>query len=216
MFTGLITDTGKLVSLRPEGGGASLEIKAPKTSEDAQIGDSISINGACLTITSLEGGAMRFHVSGESLKATTLGELKPGDTVNLEPALRPTDRMGGHFVTGHVDSVGRIRSRTPQGQAIKYEVESPAEVLEYLVDKGSVTVDGISLTVVEVLKDSFTLVIIPHTADITTLGSKAVGARVNLEADIIGKYVHRYVHKGRDSDDDLMNSLRSHGFTGGQ
>ncbi len=215
MFTGLVTDTGEIVSLRPEGNGASLEIRAAFTAKDAAIGDSIAINGTCLTITTLEGGVMRFHVSGETLKATTLGELRPGGKVNLEPALRSSDRMGGHFVTGHVDAVGRIRSTTPEGQATRYEIEAPAEVLTYLVDKGSVALDGISLTVVEVLKDSFTLVIIPYTAEVTTLGAKKTGDRVNLEADIIGKYVHRYMQKGRDSDDALMDSLRKHGFTGG-
>ncbi len=215
MFTGLVTDIGEIVSLRPEGNGASLEIRARATAKEAAIGDSIAIDGTCLTITTLEGGVMRFHVSGETLKTTTLGELRPGRMVNLEPALRPTDRMGGHFVTGHVDAVGSIRSTMREGQATRYEIEAPAEVLTYLVDKGSVTLDGISLTVVEVLKDSFTMVIIPHTAQVTTLGAKKPGDRVNLEADIIGKYVHRYLQKGRDSDDALMGSLRKHGFTGG-
>ncbi len=216
MFTGLVTDIGEIVSLRPEGNGASLEIRARATSREAAIGDSIAIDGTCLTITTLEGGVMRFHVSGETLKATTLGQLRPGRMVNLEPALRPTDRMGGHFVTGHVDAVGRIKSRAQEGQATRYVIEAPGDVLKYLVDKGSVTVDGISLTVVEVLKDAFTLVIIPHTAEVTTLGAKGPGDRVNLEADIIGKYVHRYLHKGKDSDDALMASLSKHGFTGGK
>ena len=216
MFTGLVIDTGELVTLRPEGGGASLEIRAASIAGEAAIGDSIAISGTCLTVTALEGDVMRFHVSGETLKATTLGELKPGSRVNLEPSLRPSDRMGGHFVTGHVDAVGRIRSRTPDGQATRYEIEAPDAVLMYLVDKGSVTVDGISLTVVKVLRDAFTLVIIPHTADVTTLGAKSAGDRVNLEADIIGKYVHRYLHKGKGSDDALMASLSKHGFTGGQ
>ncbi len=216
MFTGLVIDTGELVTLRPEGGGASLEIRSASIAGDASIGDSIAISGTCLTVTSIQAAVMRFHISGETLKATTLGELKPGNRVNLEPSLRPSDRMGGHFVTGHVDAVGRIRSRTPDGQATRYEIETPDEVLKLLVDKGSVAVDGISLTVVEVLRDAFTLVIIPHTSDVTTLGAKGAGARVNLEADIIGKYVHRYLHKGKDSDDALLASLSKHGFTGGQ
>ncbi len=216
MFTGLVTDTGEMVSMRPEGGGAALEIRAASTASEAAIGDSIAISGTCLTVTSIQADVMRFHVSGETLKATTLGGLKPGERVNLEPSLRPSDRMGGHFVTGHVDAVGRIKSRTPDGQATRYVIEAPGDVLKYLVDKGSVTVDGISLTVVEVLRDAFTLVIIPHTAEVTTLGTKGPGARVNLEADIIGKYVHRYLHMGRDSDDALMKSLSKHGFTGGK
>ncbi len=215
MFTGLVTDTGEVVSLRPEAGGATLVIRAAGTTENSAIGDSIAINGTCLTITILDGSQMSFHASAETLKATTLGKLTPGARVNLEPALRPLDRMGGHFVTGHVDAVGKISSITPEGQATRYEIAAPKEVLSYLVDKGSVALDGISLTVVKVFEDSFTLVIIPHTAQITTLGNKKPGDSVNLEADIIGKYVHRYLEKGRDSDDSLMASLRKHGFAGG-
>ena len=216
MFTGLVTDTGELVSMRPEGGGAALEIRAASTAHEAAIGDSIAISGTCVTVTSIQADTMRFHVSGETLKATTLGQLKPGNSVNLEPSLRPTDRMGGHFVTGHVDAVGRVKSRAQEGQATRFEIEAPEDVLKYLVDKGSVAVDGISLTVVEVLRDAFTLVIIPHTAEITTLGTKGPGDHVNLEADIIGKYVHRYLHKGKSPDDSLMASLSKHGFTGGK
>jgi len=214
MFTGLVTDTGELVSLRPEQGGAALEIRAA-TVREAAIGDSIAISGTCLTVTSIQADVMRFHASGETLKATTLGELRPGERVNLELSLRPSDRMGGHFVTGHVDAVGRIKNKTPAGQDTRYVIEAPQEVLKYLVDKGSVTVDGISLTVVEVLRDAFTLVIIPHTLEVTTLGTKGPGERVNLEADIIGKYVHRYLHKGKNPDDALMESLGKHGFRDG-
>lgn len=215
MFTGLVTDTGTVGSVRPEGSGATLEIIAPATVCDAAIGDSIAISGTCLTVTTINGDAMRFHVSGETLKATTLGRLRPGNRVNLEASLRPSDRMGGHFVTGHVDAVGSIIGKTPEGQTIRFEIKAPEEVLSLLVDKGSVAVDGISLTVVEVRESSFTLVIIPHTLEVTTLGAKAPGDLVNLEADIIGKYVHRYLHKGRDGGGALMEALNKHGFTGG-
>jgi riboflavin synthase len=215
VFTGLVTEAGEVVSLTPEGNGAAIRIKAEATAGEAAIGDSISINGTCLTVTSIEGPALGFHASSETLGATTLGELRPGARVNLEPSLRPTDRMGGHFVTGHVDAVGKVKSRTPEGQAVRFEIAAPGEVLKYLVDKGSVAVDGVSLTVVKVLRESFTLVIIPHTAEVTTFGGLRPGDRVNLEADILGKYVHRYITRAEGGDKGLMDALREHGFTAG-
>jgi len=215
MFTGLIEEMGKVAALSPEGGGAALEISAPLTSKEAAIGDSIAINGTCLTVTQKNSDNLKFHASSETLSATTMGKLKPGQRVNLEAALRPSDRMGGHFVSGHVDAVGRIRSITPEGQAVRYEIECPEEVLKYLVDKGSVAVDGISLTVVKVLYDAFTMVIIPHTSEVTTIGELKAGHKVNLEADIIGKYVYRFVNKEAPTDQGLMETLSKHGFTGG-
>ena len=214
MFTGLITEMGKILSLAPEGGGVALELSAPLMAAEAGIGDSIAINGTCLTVTVKDADKLRFHASSETLKATTMGALKGGDMVNLEPALRPSDRLGGHFVSGHVDAVGRVRSIVPEGQALRYEIETPQEVLKYLVDKGSVAGDGISLTVVKVTRDAFTLVIIPHTAEVTTIGGLKAGDRVNLEADILGKYVYRFMNRDDSDDDSLMESLKEHGFTG--
>jgi riboflavin synthase len=140
--------------------------------------------------------------------------VKPGDRVNIEEALQPNGKLGGHFVSGHVDAVGRIKSRTQVGDTWEFSIEAPGEVTRFLVDKGSVAVDGISLTVVKVLKDGFTLVIIPHTAKLTTLGFKGAGDAVNLEADIIGKYVYRFLHKdgSADADRSLMETLMREGF----
>jgi riboflavin synthase len=138
--------------------------------------------------------------------------LKPGDRVNLEPSLRPDSKLGGHFVSGHVDGTGRIRSKTEIGDTFKIEVEVPEEVMHFLVEKGSVAVDGISLTVVDILRDSFTIVIIPHTARLTTMGFKGPGDTVNVEVDIIGKYVSRFLNKSGNRDSRLMKTLTEEGF----
>jgi riboflavin synthase len=164
-----------------------------------------------------------FDVSSETLRSTNLGGLKRGDRVNLEPSLTPSSKLGGHFVTGHVDGVGTIRSKTPTGDAVRIEIEAPGEVLNYLVQKGSVAVDGISLTVVDVLTDAFSIVIIPHTAAMTTIGFKKTGDTVNLEADILGKYVATFLRGGKDrspysattektGDTELLSALRKSGF----
>ena len=168
MFTGLIRELGTAVSLRRKAAGAALAVKAPLISREIVLGGSVAVNGACLTVTRINGDLLDFDLSDETLESTTLGGLKPGERVNLEPALKAADPLGGHMVTGHVDAVGRMRSRKKTGEMYKIEVECPREVLKFLVEKGSVAVDGISLTVVDVLADSFTIVIIPHTAQNTT------------------------------------------------
>jgi len=213
MFTGLVSELGEAVSLRRRARGAALEVRGPETAKGAAVGDSIAISGACLTVTSLKGGTMGFDLSEETLRSTTLGSLKPGDRVNLESSLRADSKLGGHFVTGHVDAVGRIRSKRKEGETFRLEIESPPEVLDFLVEKGSVAVDGISLTVVEVLKDAFTVVIIPHTAEATTAGVKGPGDAVNLEADILGKYVLRFLERARGGSG-LMKKLAEGGFLG--
>lgn len=211
MFTGLVAETGQAVSLKRRQKGAVLEVRAPRTSEDAGIGDSIAISGACLTVTAKMGDVMSFDLSDETLKSTTLGSLRPGDRVNLESSLRADSKLGGHFVTGHVDAVGKIRSKRKEGEAFALEIEAPGAVLDFLVEKGSVAVDGISLTVVDVLQGSFTLVIIPHTAEVTTIGAKGPGDPVNLEADILGKYVLRFLERAK-SGPGLMKKLAEGGF----
>lgn len=213
MFTGLVAETGQAVSLKRRQKGAVLEVRAPRTSEDAGIGDSIAISGACLTVTAKMGDVMSFDLSDETLKSTTLGSLRPGDRVNLESSLRADSKLGGHFVTGHVDAVGKIRSKRKEGEAFALEIEAPGAVLDFLVEKGSVAVDGISLTVVDVLQGSFTLVIIPHTAEVTTIGAKGPGDPVNLEADILGKYVLRFLERAK-SGPGLMKKLAEGGFLG--
>lgn len=192
MFTGLIIELGEVVSLEKKAESARLSLRANEVVKDAAPGDSIAINGVCLTAVNIEKDVLSFDVSYETLKSTNLGNLKRGDRVNLEPSLRPNSKLGGHFVTGHVEGIGKIRSKTPLGNALRIEIEAPDNVLRYLVEKGSVAVDGISLTVVDVLKDAFSVVIIPHTAKLTTIGFKNVGDTVNLEPDILGKYVAKF------------------------
>jgi riboflavin synthase len=216
MFTGLITETGSVVQLRLKRPGASLVADAALLARDAVVGDSIAVNGACLTVVSVDGSRLAFDLSDETMQSTTLGSAKPGDRVNLEPSLRADGKLGGHFVTGHVDGVGTIRAKMPVGDAMKIVIEAPPEVTAFLVGKGSVAVDGISLTVVDVAGDSFSVVTIPHTAKATTIGLKGSGERVNLEADIIGKYVARFV-SGRSAertggDERLLQSMRKAGY----
>lgn len=210
MFTGLVLDLGEIVAVRKEAKDARLVLKSPLLSRDAALGDSIAVNGVCLTVVERAGEALSFDVSHETLKATNIGELKPRDRVNLEPALRMDGRLGGHFVTGHVDCVGTIASREPIGDGQKIVVRIDPAYADLLVEKGSVAVDGISLTVVDSMRDGFSVVIIPHTARMTTIGLKQAGGRVNVEVDILGKYVSKFLGKGRDAG--LMQTLIREGF----
>lgn len=210
MFTGLILGLGEVSALNKKNGGASLVIKSVEISGDAGIGDSISINGTCLTVVEIKGQTLAFDLSDETLRSTNLGRLKVTDRVNLEPSLRPNTKMGGHFVTGHIDGVGKIVSRTPEGDMFKIVIGVEQRIAGYLVEKGSVAVDGISLTVVDVFSDSFSLVIIPHTAKLTTLGFKTVGDTINIEVDILGKYVEKFLGKRKDAG--LMETLTREGF----
>ena len=215
MFTGLVAAMGEAVSLGRRPGGAVLRIRATQVASDAAIGDSIAISGVCLTVTGIDSGAaLSFDLSDETLQSSTLGALRPGERLNLEPSLRPDSKLGGHFVTGHVDAVGKVRSRNVEGDNFRFVIEAPAEVFKYLVPKGSVTIDGISLTVVEVLDGAFSVVIIPHTAQVTTMGARQVGDAVNLEADILGKYVVKFLsnaYGGKDPSS-LMDKLAGGGF----
>lgn len=210
MFTGLVSAMGEVVSLGMKPGGAVLAIKAAGL--EAETGDSIAISGACLTVTKISGKDLSFDLSLETLRSTTLGALRAGDRVNLEPSLRADGKLGGHFVSGHVDAVGKIKTKTGHGEAAKLEISAPPEVMDYLVEKGSVAVDGISLTVVDVLRDSFTVVIIPHTEQVTTIGLKGPGDAVNLEADIIGKYVHKFLKGQKNRDEKFLSALKGEGF----
>jgi riboflavin synthase len=159
------------------------------------------------------GDELSFDLSDETLRSTNLGSLKKGDRVNLEPSLRPDSRIGGHFVTGHIDMAGKIRSRKGAGDMLQFEIQAPPEITGFLVKKGSVAVDGISLTVVDILKDGFTLVIIPHTATLTTLGFKGPGETVNIEVDILGKYVAKFLNRDDDKDKKFMKTLMEGGYT---
>ena len=210
MFTGLIVEMGDVVSLIRKGNGARLSLDAKTLSRDAKLGDSIAINGTCLTVVEIRGDVLSFDLSEETLGSSNLGELKVKDRVNLEPALRLDDRLGGHFVTGHIDGRGKIRSKTLEGDVYKIVIGTEPWIAEYLVEKGSVAVDGISLTVVDVLKDGFSLVIIPHTSRLITIGFKGTGDSVNVEVDILGKYVSRFLKKEKDAG--LMRTLIDKGF----
>ena len=216
MFTGLVVEMGQILSLKNRSGGAVLSLKTKEIGPAAGIGDSICINGVCLTVVKKNGNELSFDLSDETLQSTNLGSLKKGDLVNLEPSLMPSSRIGGHFVTGHVDAVGRIRRKTRSGDMLKFEIEVPQDVLKFLVRKGSVAVDGISLTVVDILKNGFTLVIIPYTAELTSLGFKGSGDSVNIEGDILGKYVYRFLGKdeisGADRDAGFMKTLMEGGY----
>jgi riboflavin synthase len=207
MFTGLIRELGEVISIERRGEGARLSVKGMETLTDAAPGDSISVNGVCLTAATLLKGVATFDVSYETLRSTNLGSLRRGDRVNLEPSLTPASRLGGHFVTGHIDAVGVIRSKTSAGEAVRVEIGSPDLVLRHLVEKGSVAVDGISLTVVDLLGDAFSVVIIPHTFAATTIGMKGPGDSVNLESDILGKYVAKFL-KGGDAPPHIVEQYR--------
>ena len=184
MFTGLVREVGAVVSF--EDGRLRIE-----SSIVASIGDSVAIDGVCLTVVDGDRKTLAFDAVPETLSRTTLGQLEPGETVNLEPALRAGEALGGHYVQGHVDGVGRVRSVEPEGEGQRVWVDAPADILRYCVEKGSVAVDGVSLTVAGLDDDGFAVALIPHTLEVTTLGRIAAGDEVNLEADVLAKYVDR-------------------------
>jgi riboflavin synthase len=208
MFTGIVEELGTIAALEDQGDAIRLTIAATTVLEDASLGDSIAVNGCCLTVASLDGldqpggGTWTADVMQETLDKTSLRGAQPGDRVNLERAVTPQTRLGGHIVQGHVDGVGEILSRTPSEHWEVVEVSLPDQLGRYLVDKGSITVDGISLTVVEVSTSSttgahsFTISLIPETLARTTLGFRQVGDRVNLEADILAKHVEKLLQNG--------------------
>ncbi|MCX8034419.1 MAG: riboflavin synthase [Thermodesulfovibrio sp.] len=215
MFTGIIIELGKVYDIKKLRNGARLKIISSEIIKEASLGDSISVNGVCLTVTEMDKakGIISFDVSYETLNKTTLGDLKRGDPVNLEPALTLNTKLGGHLVSGHVEGIGIIRGIDNFGDYLKIEVEAPQDVLRYCINKGSIAIDGISLTIVDVFPSSFTVVIIPHTAKMTTIGTKKIGDKVNLESDIIAKYVEKFVNQATLSKDDkLIEKLKNYGF----
>lgn len=210
MFTGLIVEMGEVVSVARKESGVRLHLEADTLATGAGIGDSISINGTCLTVVELKGTTLAFDLSEETLTATNLGQLKSRDRVNLEPSLSMGAKLGGHFVTGHIDGIGTIRSKENVGTAFKIVISTDPKMTDFLVEKGSVAVDGISLTVVDVLRDGFSVVIIPHTAEMTTIGFKGAGDSVNIEVDILGKYVSKLLNKNKG--ERFMETLSKEGF----
>lgn len=199
MFTGIIEDVGKVKNIEKRGAFGRITVETALSFEGVKTGDSIAVNGVCLTATSISGKTFSADVSGETLDVTTLGQLRPGDSVNLELALTLSKPLGGHLVTGHVDGVGHIRKKTASGENLVIEIAAPAGVMPQIVKKGSITVDGISLTVADLLPDGFMVAIIPHTLEKTNLLAKGEGAKVNLETDLIGKYVERYFSTRKES-----------------
>ncbi len=189
MFTGLVREVGRVVSC--ENGRLRVESHL-----SAAIGDSVAIDGCCLTVVEGDGPTLAFDVVPETLRRTTLGRLEPSSPVNLEPALRAGEPLGGHYVQGHVDAVGRVRSVEPEGEGRRVWVEGPESVLRYCAEKGSIALDGVSLTIAELAADAFAVALVPHTLAETTLGSLRPGDEVNLEADVLAKYVERLVARG--------------------
>lgn len=200
-------------SLSREGGSARVVVDVGSLAEGTKIGDSVAVSGVCLTVTRLDGGAAAFDLSGETLSRTTLGQLKAGDAVNLERALRADSRMGGHFVQGHVDGVGKIRGIERSRAGWTFEFEAPQGLLAQIVEKGSVAVDGISLTAASLTARGFTVAVIPHTFENTTLGKKKTGDAVNVEADILGKYVRQFLQGAKPGGTKISQEfLEEHGF----
>ena len=191
MFTGLVEETGALLALERSAGGARLSVRAPLVAADAWLGDSVAVNGCCLTVTAREGETLYFDLLEETLARTNLGQLAAGAPVNLERALAAHARLGGHFVQGHIDTISRVLEFKPAGADHRLEIALPGEFARYVAFKGSIAIDGISLTVAEVRQASFIAWIIPHTLTTTNLRARLAGESVNLEFDLLAKYVER-------------------------
>jgi riboflavin synthase len=196
MFTGIVEELGTIAAIEDQGDALRVSVAAQTVLDGVALGDSIAVNGCCLTVAALGEGTWTADVMQETLDKTSLYGAKPGDRVNLERAVTPQTRLGGHIVQGHVDGVGEILRRTPSEHWEVVEISLPAHLARYLVDKGSITVDGVSLTVVEAGESSFTVSLIPETLARTTLGLRRVGERVNLEADILAKHVEKLLASG--------------------
>lgn len=220
MFTGLIEGTGTLLRIDRHGPDAKMIIQAGFSGGNFVLGESISVDGACLTVTSFSGSTFTADVSAETLARTTLGRKASGARLNLERALRLGDRLGGHLVTGHVDGLGLFRERRPEGQSVRLFFEAPPYLMRYIIEKGSVAINGISLTVNGVSEKGFDVNIVPHTASETTTGDLKPGDEVNIETDLIGKYVAKMLtawgqpsEKGGSESRIDVDFLKKHGFT---
>ena len=198
MFTGIIKALGAVTCVAASADGAQLEIAAPEIADTLSHGESVAVNGTCLTVATLAPPAFTFKLTPETLSRTDLGDLSPGDLVNLEPALHVGDSLGGHIVQGHVDDTGTILERTPVGESVVMRFTAPPEVLRYLIEKGSIAVDGVSLTVFEVKAQAFAVSLVQYTQEHTNLMRKPLGARVNLEVDLFAKYVERILQLTQD------------------
>lgn len=214
MFTGLVAELGTVQKLEQQGASYHLTVAAKKVMQTLKIGDSVAVNGVCLTVVRMDEAAFTADVMPETVRLTNIGELQAGDKVNLERTLRLCDGLDGHIVSGHVEGQGVIASRRPEGIAMVVTITTPPELLKYIIKKGSIAIDGISLTVTQVAETSFSVSLIPHTAKETTLGFKDVGDSVNLETDIIGKYVERMLGFNKKAETPALdkNMLLENGF----
>lgn len=214
MFTGIVQKLGRVAHVQRSGGHGQLVIEVGSWLDAAALGESIGVQGVCLTLTKAAGGCLYFDVLNETFEKTNLGDKKVGSPVNLERALRVGDAIGGHFVTGHVDGVGVLRSLQPVGRDWIVEVVAPDRLLLEMVHKGSIALDGISLTIVDLKPDAFTVHIIPHTYEQTTVHALRPGDRINLETDMLGKYVHRILTAGQRSVGLSWDTIRAAGLGG--
>ena len=213
MFTGIIEDKGKVLRVEYRGLEKRLTLEMPKDLTGLHPGDSINVNGVCLTVVELQGGQIVLDLSQETLQKTILSELREGDQVNLERALRLSDRLGGHLVTGHSDGIGVITEKRKERDFINLKIRVPNHVSKYIVPKGSIAVDGISLTVNNLEGEEIRITVIPYTLEKTTLIDKNVGDRVNVEADILGKYVEKFLDRRGDTPKALtLSFLKEHGY----
>ena len=211
MFTGIIKAKGSITAMQQQGGDVRLTVSSDALPwSDFEIGESISVNGVCLTAVALHDNGFDTDVSVETLDVTALGDLTTGSNVNLEPALGVGERLGGHLVSGHVDCVGSVTSRSADARSIRLAIEIPAEYSRYIAKKGSVCVDGVSLTINEVSGNTFESNIIPHTADTTIIDGYAVGTAVNVEVDMLARYIERLL--GKDNDGISLEFLKAHGY----
>jgi riboflavin synthase alpha subunit len=193
VFTGIVRERGRLVGRGGGPDGAELVVEAPETAAGTNIGDSVALDGVCLTATDVSNGRIAFHAVAETLRRSTLAALEPGAEVNVEPALRAGEPLGGHYVQGHVDGVGRVTNMTPEGDGVRLRLEVPPELLRYCVPKGSIAVQGVSLTIAALDDEGLEIALVPHTLAATTLAALRPGAEVNLEVDVLAKYVERFV-----------------------
>ena len=193
MFTGIVRELGRIVSVDGTADGTRIVVESPETAGGANVGDSVAVNGVCLTVTESANGTLAFDAVPETLRRSSLGRLTPGEHVNVEPAVRAGEPLGGHYVQGHVDGVGEVRRSDPEGDGRQVWIDARAELRRYLVEKGSVTVEGVSLTVAELDEAGFAVALVPHTLAVTTLGDLAPGDPVNIEVDVLAKYVERLV-----------------------
>lgn len=212
MFTGIIEEIGKIKAIRRGSRSVVLDIEASKVLEDTRVGDSIATNGVCLTVTAMGNHSFSADVMPETMSRSNLGDLKPGDRVNLERALCLNSRLGGHLVAGHVDGTGRLSAKVQDDNAIWLTISASPEVLRYVIEKGSVTIDGVSLTIADVDEMAFKVSIIPHTQEETTLTSKRIGDIVNLENDMIVKYVEKLMTPKKSGSGLSLEFLQENGF----